>query len=359
MSLHVETPGPALGEEIRSYRRLKALFAAAVAGATLVAFVVSCFAGVAEVTPARLLATAFPSLALQAQPLSGTELTVLLHLRLPRIVMALLAGIGLAVSGLVMQAITGNTMASPFTTGLSNAAAMGAAVVIVFGLNFMGTTQLTTVFGAFVLAFLCAALVYGISSAKGLGSTTIVLVGIALNYFFSALNAGMQYIANEQQLTAIVNWTFGSLSQSTWPQILFTAAVLGVSLPILFSRAWHYNLLTTGDESAVALGVNVGRLRCVSGLLITLIAATVVSFTGVIGFVGLVAPHIARLLVGGDHRVLFPVSALLGGCLLILADLVGRTVASPVVIPVGIVVSFIGVPVFVYLILRDRKERVL
>ena len=239
MSLHVETPGPALGEEIRSYRRLKALFAAAVAAATLVAFVVSCFAGVAEVTPARLLATAFPSLALQAQPLSGTELTVLLHLRLPRIVMALLAGIGLAVSGLVMQAITGNTMASPFTTGLSNAAAMGAAVVIVFGLNFMGTTQLTTVFGAFVLAFLCAALVYGISSAKGLGSTTIVLVGIALNYFFSALNAGMQYIANEQQLTAIVNWTFGSLSQSTWPQILFTAAVLGVSLPILFSRAWH------------------------------------------------------------------------------------------------------------------------
>ena len=135
--------------------------------------------------------------------------------------------------------------------------------------------------------------------------------------------------------------------------------MLGVSLPILFSRAWHYNLLTTGDESAVALGVNVGRLRCVSGLLITLIAATVVSFTGVIGFVGLVAPHIARLLVGGDHRVLFPVSALLGGCLLILADLVGRTVASPVVIPVGIVVSFIGVPVFVYLILRDRKERVL
>ena len=338
MSLYVETPGPALGEEIRSYRRLKAVFAAAGAGATRAAFVVRGFAGVAVAPPARLLATAFPSLALQARPLSGTELTVLLHLRLPRIVMALLAGIGLAVSGLVMQAITGNTMASPFTTGLSNAAAMGAAVVIVFGLNFMGTTQLTTVFGAFVLAFLCAALVYGISSAKGLGSTTI---------------------ANEQQLTAIVNWTFGSLSQSTWPQILFTAAVLGVSLPILFSRAWHYNLLTTGDESAVALGVNVGRLRCVSGLLITLIAATVVSFTGVIGFVGLVAPHIARLLVGGDHRVLFPVSALLGGCLLILADLVGRTVASPVVIPVGIVVSFIGVPVFVYLILRDRKERVL
>lgn len=342
---------------IRAYRQAKYLLLLAAAVLTACAFTGSCFAGVADVTPARLLATLIPSLELQALPLSGTELTVLVHLRLPRVVMALLAGIGLAVSGLVMQAITGNSMASPFTTGLSNAAAMGASVVIVFGLNFMGTMQLTTVFGAFVLALLCAALVYGIAAAKGLGSTTIVLIGIALNYFFSALNAAMQYIANEQQLSAIVNWTFGSLSQAAWSQILFLAAVLAVSLPILFSRAWHYNLLASGDESAAALGVNVKALRGVSGVLITLIAAAVVSFTGVIGFVGLVAPHIARLLTGGDHRFLFPLSALLGGCLLILADLVGRTIASPVIIPVGIVVSFIGVPVFLSLILRDKKEK--
>lgn len=343
--------------QIRAYRRGKCLFLLAAAVLTVIALIGGCFAGVADVTPARLLVTLFPSLPSEAPPLSGTELTVMVHLRLPRVVMALLAGAGLAVSGLVMQAITGNSMASPFTTGLSNAAAMGASIVIVFGLNLAGSVQLATVLGAFVLAFLCAALVYGIAAVKGLGSASIVLIGIALNYFFSALNAAMQYIANEQQLSAIVNWTFGSFSQSTWPQILFTAVVLAVSLPILFSRAWHYNLLTTGDESAAALGVNVRALRSLSGVLITLVAATVVSFTGVIGFVGLVAPHIARLLAGGDYRFLLPLSALLGGCLLIVADLVGRTVVSPVIIPVGIVVSFIGVPVFLSLILRDKKEK--
>lgn len=344
-----------LRSQLRSQRRKNAMVLACACIIVLLSIAVSCFAGVANVTPGRLLATLLPQI--PAEPLTETELTVLTHLRLPRIVMAFLGGMGLAVSGLTMQAITGNSMASPFTTGLSNAAAMGAATVIVFEWNFMGSLQLSTVCGAFILAFACSALVYGISSAKGFGSTTIVLVGIALNYFFSALNSGMQYIANEEKLASIVNWTFGNLSTSTWEQIAFVAAALLLALPYLFSRAWHFNLLTTGDESATALGVNVGRLRLISGLMITLISASIISFTGVIGFVGLVAPHIARLLVGGDHRVLLPLTALLGSALLVLADLAGRTVASPVVIPVGIVVSFIGVPIFLYLILRSRKER--
>lgn len=344
-----------LRSQLRSQRRKNAMVLACACIIVLLSIAVSCFAGVANVTPGRLLATLIPRI--PAEPLTETELTVLTHLRLPRIVMAFLGGMGLAVSGLTMQAITGNSMASPFTTGLSNAAAMGAATVIVFEWNFMGSLQLSTVCGAFILAFACSALVYGISSAKGFGSTTIVLVGIALNYFFSALNSGMQYIANEEKLASIVNWTFGNLSTSTWEQIAFVAAALLLTLPYLFSRAWHFNLLTTGDESATALGVNVGRLRLLSGLMITLISASIISFTGVIGFVGLVAPHIARLLVGGDHRILLPLTALLGSALLVLADLAGRTVASPVVIPVGIVVSFIGVPIFLYLILRSRKER--
>lgn len=344
----------ALKPQLRVQRRKNIIIVACACLVVLVSIAVSCFAGVADVTPARLLATLFPKAG--AEPLTTTEITVLTHLRLPRIIMALLGGMGLAVGGLAMQAITGNSMASPFTTGLSNAAAMGAAVVILFEIRFMGTMHLSTVCGAFIMAFACSVLVYGISSVKGFGNTTIVLVGIALNYFFSALNSGMQYIANEEKLASIVNWTFGNLSSSTWEQIGFTAAVLLISFPYLFSRGWHFNLLSTGDESAVALGVNVKLLRGISGMLVTLISATVISFTGVIGFVGLVAPHIARLLVGGDHRVLFPLTALLGGALLVLADLVGRTLASPVVIPVGIVVSFIGVPVFLYLILRSRRE---
>lgn len=345
-----------LHSQLHAYRRKRRCVLLLAVVSTIILVCVSCFAGVANVTPARLFSTVFASGQSAAQPLTQTEITVLLQLRLPRIVMGLLAGIGLAVSGLVMQAITGNNMASPFTTGLSNAAAMGASVVIVFSLRFMGSIPLTTVFGAFTMALLCMLLVYGIAAAKGLGSTTIVLVGIALNYFFSALNAGMQYLANEEQLSSIVNWTFGNLSQATWQQILFTGILLLLTMPYLFLKAWHYNLLTTGDESAITLGVNVQQLRAVSGLMITLIAADIVSFTGVIGFVGLVAPHIARLLAGGDHRILLPLSALLGADLLVLADLIGRTIASPVVVPVGIVVSFIGVPMFVWLILKNKRE---
>ena len=346
-----------LDGRLRARRRRSIALLGLLALGTLGLLCASCFAGVARLTPARLLATLLPGLGGGAQPLGPTELTVLVQLRLPRIVMGCLAGAGLAASGLVMQAVTGNAMASPFTTGLSNAAATGASAVILFSWRFLGTVRMTTVFGAFVAALGCMLLVYGIAAAKGLGSTTIVLVGIALNYFFSALNAGLQYLANEEQLSAIVHWTFGSLSQATWGQIAFTGVVLAVCFPYLALHAWHYNLLDTGDESAAALGVDVKRLRGISGLLLTLISATIVSFTGVIGFVGLVAPHIARLLMGGDHRLLLPLSAMLGADLLVLADLVGRTVASPVVVPVGIVVSFLGVPVFLWLILRDRRGR--
>ena len=308
----------------------------------------SCFVGVANVTVGRVFATLLPGgHFMGAAALNQTELTVLMQLRLPRITMALVSGIGLGISGLVMQAITGNKMASPFTTGLSNAAAFGASLAIIFGFTPFGSNQVGTVMMAFVLAFICAAMVYGIASAKGMGKTTIILIGIALNYFFSALNASMQYVANEQQLSAIVHWTFGSLSEITWEQILVVCVILLLTFPFIVRFAWHYNLLSTGDESAVALGVNVMRLRLLSGIAVTLISSAIVSFTGVIGFVGLVAPHIARLLIGGDYRALIPLTALSGAILLIAADTVGRVAVSPVIIPVGIVVSFIGVPVFI------------
>lgn len=318
----------------------------------------SCFVGVANVTVGRVFATLLPGgHFMGAAALNQTELTVLMQLRLPRITMALVSGIGLGISGLVMQAITGNKMASPFTTGLSNAAAFGASLAIIFGFMPFGSNQVGTVVMAFVFAFICAAMVYGIASAKGMGKTTIILIGIALNYFFSALNASMQYVANEQQLSAIVHWTFGSLSEITWEQIIVVSVILLLIFPFIVRFAWHYNLLSTGDESAVALGVNVMRLRLFSGIAVTLISSAIVSFTGVIGFVGLVAPHIARLLIGGDYRALIPLTALSGAILLIAADTVGWVVVSPVIIPVGIVVSFIGVPVFIYLIVKEQKER--
>lgn len=327
----------------------------------IVVATISCFMGIANVSLLRLLATFLPALPISdgIAPLNHTELMILTQLRLPRIAMAILAGIGLSVSGLLMQVITGNKMASPFTTGLSSAAAFGASLAILYRLMPFGNLQLGTIIMAFSFSFLCALLVYGISSAKGMGKTTIILVGIALNYFFSALNAGMQYVADERQLVAIVHWTFGSFTEIIWSEIIFVAIILALILPIVWKLAWQYNLLSTGDESATALGVNVMRLRLLSGFFTTLIAASIISFTGVIGFVGLVAPHIARLLVGGNFRILMPTSLLVGALLLVSADTLGRTIVSPVIVPVGIIVSFIGVPVFIYLIVREQKERLL
>lgn len=345
-------------QTLKAYHKKRAALMLAAVILLIIAAFSSCFVGVANVTVGRVFATLLPGgHFMGAAALNQTELTVLMQLRLPRITMALVSGIGLGISGLVMQAITGNKMASPFTTGLSNAAAFGASLAIIFGFMPFGSNQVGTVMMAFVLAFICAAMVYGIASAKGMGKTTIILIGIALNYFFSALNASMQYVANEQQLSAIVHWTFGSLSKITWEQILVVCVILLLTFPFIVRFAWHYNLLSTGDESAVALGVNVMRLRLLSGIAVTLISSAIVSFTGVIGFVGLVAPHIARLLIGGDYRALIPLTALSGAILLIAADTVGRVVVSPVIIPVGIVVSFIGVPVFIYLIVKEQKER--
>ena len=345
-------------QTLKAYHKKRAALMLAAVILLIIAAFSSCFVGVANVTVGRVFATLLPGgHFMGAAALNQTELTVLMQLRLPRITMALVSGIGLGISGLVTQAITGNKMASPFTTGLSNAAAFGASLAIIFGFMPFGSNQVGTVMMAFVLAFICAAMVYGIASAKGMGKTTIILIGIALNYFFSALNASMQYVANEQQLSAIVHWTFGSLSEITWEQILVVSVILLLTFPFIVRFAWHYNLFSTGDESAVALGVNVMRLRLLSGIAVTLISSAIVSFTGVIGFVGLVAPHIARLLIGGDYRALIPLTALSGAILLIAADTVGRVVVSPVIIPVGIVVSFIGVPVFIYLIVKEQKER--
>lgn len=323
----------------------------------LVTAVAACSLGVADLSPARIFATVFPgaSSAVSATPLTETERNVLVMLRLPRVAAAIFAGASLGVSGTAMQAITGNQMASPFTTGISGAAALGAASVIVFGGFPVHMQKAATVLAAFCMALLCAALVYGISSLKGLGAGTLVLTGIALNYFFTAINSTMQFIANEQQLPAIIHWTFGSLTGVTWSDIAVMLLFLCFLFPVLQWNAWGLNLMAAnGDESAAALGVHVLRTRLVVGVGITLLTASVVSFTGIIGFVGLVAPHMARIIIGGNYRQLIPFSALTGALLVLLGDTVGRNAFSPTMIPVGIMVSYVGVPMFLYLILREK-----
>jgi len=293
--------------------------------------------------------------------LRGEELTtpqkVILHLRLPRVAMAVAAGCGLSVSGAAMQGITRNPLVSPFTIGVSNAAAFGASLSIVFGMGFFPGTRGGIVLTAFSLAMVSAGAVYGISQRAGIGPEALVLTGIAVNYFFSAATSVVQYFADEYQLAAAVAWAFGSFNGVQWGEVGFAALAVAACFAGLYGLAPSLNILACGDdETARSLGVDPGRVRALAGVFSVMATAAVISFTGVIGFVGLAGPHIARMLLGSDHRRLLPLSAVVGAALTLTADTVGRLILAPVLIPVGIVVSFLGVPIFLHLLLSRRKE---
>ncbi|MDY3918171.1 MAG: iron ABC transporter permease [Candidatus Limivivens sp.] len=341
-----------LSEEYKKQRRIKAGYLLAFTVIIFLLALLACFMGVTNVTPIRLFNTVFHQNFRNAEPLTKLECSVLINIRLCRIVMAVITGAGLALCGVIMQSITGNSMASPFTTGVSSAAGFGAAVGIVF----FGNQSNTVILLAFLFSALCTIAVYGISFLKDFKANTLILMGVAINYLFSALNSCLQYFANEHQLESIVYWTFGSLTDVVWSQVAVTAVVLATSFLYFMLHAKDYNVLaSSGDESAKSLGINVKLLRGISGITVALLAAVLVSFTGVIGFVRLVAPHIAKFIVGGEHRVLLPMSAFIGAALVLVGDTIGRTIINPVIIPVGVVVSLIGVPVFIYLIMRERR----
>jgi len=277
-------------------------------------------------------------------------------IRLPRIVLGVLAGAGLAFSGTAMQGIMRNPLVSPYTIGIASAAAFGASVAIILGAGLIGSGKYIVITNAFIFALLNAVLVYGLARMRGMRSETLILAGIALMYLFSACTSVLQYIATEEELHAVVHWLFGSLTGASWENIRVLLPVLVVCFLPLMKYSWDLNAMLAGDETAASLGVNVERVRTIILIFSTLPAATIICFTGIIGFVGLVAPHITRMLIGADHRFLLPFSSILGALLLLGADTVGRTAFQPTVIPVGIVVSFIGVPFFLYLILRGRRE---
>lgn len=287
---------------------------------------------------------------------SELDRSIVLYLRLPRVALGIAGGAALAIAGVVMQGIMRNPLVSPFTIGISPAAGFGAAVAVLFGFDLLAGGSYWVVAFAFTSALVCAGLVLAIATVRGGQSTTLILAGIALTYLFGALTNTTQFIATEEQLSVIVNWTFGTLNGSNWEDVLIILVMLAVTLPVLVNYAWCYNALNQGEEIASSLGYEISRVRIVTVVLAVLLTASVVSFTGVIGFVGLVAPHIARFIIGSDHRYLIPFSGIVGALLLVAADTIGRTILSPVIIPVGIVVAFIGVPMFVHLILRRKQD---
>lgn len=289
---------------------------------------------------------------------TATQRAILLNLRLPRTLMAVIGGAGLSIAGVAMQGITRNPLVSPYTLGISPAAAFGASLAILFGLSALpGSGQYWLVLAAFISAIACASAVLAISAARGMTPTMLILGGVALTYLFGALTATVQFVATEQQLAAIIQWTFGSLNGSTWEEVAISGLIVGLIVPLLQSQAWALNAFAAGgDEVAASLGFPVARTRVIVTTAAVLATASIVSFTGVIAFVGLVAPHIARMLIGSDHRTLLPFASIVGALLLLVADLVGRLAFAPIMIPVGIVVAYLGVPLFLHLLLSRREE---
>lgn len=297
----------------------------------------------------------------------GVNARIIWSLRMPRVLAAVLAGCALAVSGAAMQSILKNPLGSPFTLGISQAAAFGAAfAIIALGAGSLQSSGSNAVLlnnpylvsgSAFLFSLIATAIILLMTRYRGATPETMVLTGIIVGSVFNASITALEYFADDLQVASVVFWTFGDLGRSSWRDFLILAAVT-LPLTVYFLRnSWNYNALNAGDETAKSLGINPERLRSHGMLAASLLTAVVVSFFGIIAFVGLVVPHIVRRVTDGEERFLIPGTALFGGVFLLFADTVARTVIAPVVLPVGILTSFFGGPLFLFLLMKGTGRR--
>jgi iron complex transport system permease protein len=271
--------------------------------------------------------------------------------------MAVVVGAALAVAGAEMQTILNNPLASPFTLGISAAAGFGAALAIVLGVSvipFAGVVLVSV--NAFFFALLASLTIYFLSRLHGVTVQTVVLLGIALVFLFTSLLSLLQYIASEEALQQVVFWTLGSLVKATWPKIGIAVGVLAVAIPFFIRQAWALTALRLGDATAQSLGINIEKLRLQSLIFVSVLAAVAVAFVGTIGFVGLVGPHVARMLVGEDQRFFLPTAAVAGALLLSVTSIVSKSIIPGVLFPIGIITSLIGIPFFLSLILTKTRQ---
>lgn len=336
-------------------RRVPWLLAALVLGLVLAALV-SVGTGQYSISPAEVVAGLRRALTGAAAPDRATQMAdaALVTVRLPRVLMALLVGAALACGGALMQGVFGNPLAEPGIVGVSSGAAAAACIVIVFGLTFLG--EWTMVAGAFVGGLVATAVVY--TTARQDGRTevvTLVLTGIAVNAVGGAVIALMTFLGDSSAREEIVFWQLGSLNGSRWDHVWIVTPVVLVCLAASLLSARSLDLLALGEKPARHLGVDVERLRLSVVVLVALLTSAAVAFAGIISFVGLVVPHLIRMLVGPGHRVLLPASMLGGALLLAVADTVARTAVPYADLPIGLLTALVGGPFFFYLIRRTRR----
>ncbi|MDE2686867.1 MAG: iron ABC transporter permease [Chloroflexota bacterium] len=307
--------------------------------------------------PARLGLMDVASTILNPGSAEVTTRVIVWDIRMPIALMAVVVGAALAIAGAEMQTILNNPLASPFTLGISAAAGFGAALALVLGVSVIPIAGIYLIsVNAFFFAVLASMIIYVLSSLRGVTVETVVLLGIALVFLFSSLLALLQYIASEQALQQVVFWTLGSLVKATWPKIGIGIAVLLVTTPVFVRQVWTLTALRLGDEKALSMGINVKKLRLQVLISVSVLAAAAVAFVGTIGFVGLVGPHVARMLVGEDQRFFLPMSAITGAILLSAASIVSKSIIPGAIFPIGIITSLVGVPFFLSLILAKRRQ---
>ena len=346
-------------EEYRRYIGWKISLLFMVAGAIVVSLLVAVSLGAAHIPLIDVASS------LTGQVVSKRFEMIIWNIRLPQALAAIVAGAGLAVAGTAMQSILRNPLGSPFTLGISHAAAFGAAFsVMVLDGGIMSSSQAdavnitspyVTTGLAFVFSLSAAGVIIGVSRLRGATPETMILTGVALGSLFTAGTMLLQFFADDVQLAAMVFWTFGDTARASWSELGVVSAVTVVCCVFFLFNGWNYNAIDAGDETAKGLGVRVERVRMVGMLLATLLTAVIIAFLGIIGFVGLVVPHMARRIIGSDHRFLLPATIFGGGLLLLLSDTVARLILAPHILPVSVLTAFLGAPVFIYLILRGQR----
>ena len=359
MSINADHGNLAAASFIQQAARKKRLILA-LAGITFLLVLVAVNAGAAQTNPLQVLRAL---LGLE----SGTSSIVIWNIRLPRVIAGLVAGVGLAVAGCVMQTCLRNPLASPFTLGISNAAAFGANLAIVFfGAGSIHSNTHDAVFianpysvtvSAFFFSITAMVVILMLARMRGFSPESVVLAGVAFGSLFSAGSTLVQYFAEDVQVAAMVFWTFGDLGRVSWLEVGILSLLTIAGLVYFLVQRWNYNAIEGGEDAAKGLGVDVEKIRFRSMLVASLITAVAVSFMGIIGFIGLIAPQMMRRIMGIDHRFLIPASAITGAALLLFADTLARTLISPVVLPVGAITSFFGAPLFLFILAKGYARR--
>ncbi|MFC2081619.1 FecCD family ABC transporter permease [Candidatus Bipolaricaulota bacterium] len=290
-----------------------------------------------------------------AESISAVQRIIITKIRVPRVLLGLLVGSALAVSGTAMQGLFRNPLASPYVLGIASGASAGAALAILFA----SSTVLLLPAGAFAGAALAVSVVYFLARGRDHRTSifTLILAGVAVGALFSAVTSFLIFLSSGgEKLSDVLFWIMGGLGRADWSAIAILAPIVGIGIGIVFFFARDLNALSLGEEGAMHVGVNPDALTRWLLVLTTILTAAAVALAGTIGFIGLVIPHVMRLLVGPDHRRLVPVSALAGGCFLVWSDIAARTILAPVELPVGIITAFLGAPFFLYL-LKTRGAR--